>query len=80
MRVFAALTRFFRHIGQTMALADLMRRLGHSSSVAALRYLHAVEGRDKDITQNLSRMARADPLFDPPAPATVDEAAQRPVI
>ena len=80
MRVFAALTRFLRHIGQTMALADLMRRLGHSSSVAALRYLHAVEGRDKDITQNLSRMARADPLLDPPVPATVDEAAQRPVI
>lgn len=39
-----------RHPGQTMAaaagatLADLPRRLGHSSAVAALRYLHTVEG------------------------------------
>ncbi len=65
-----------RHTGQTMAaaaganLADLMRRLGHSSSVAALRYLHAVEGRDKEIAQNLSRMAQTQSLthlYPPPS-------------
>jgi hypothetical protein len=51
-------------------LADLMRRLGHSSSVAALRYLHAVEGRDKEIAQNLSRMAQTHSLthlYPPPS-------------
>jgi integrase len=65
-----------RHTGQTMAaaaganLADLMRRLGNSSSVAALRYLHAVEGRDKEIAQNLSRMAQTHSLthlYPPPS-------------
>ena len=73
-----------RHTGQTMAaaaganLADLMRRLGHSSSVAALRYLHAVEGRDKEIAQNLSRMAQTHSLTHLyPPPST--QAAQWPV-
>jgi hypothetical protein len=27
-------------------MADLMKRLGHSSMVAAKRYLHMVDGRD----------------------------------
>ncbi len=42
-----------RHTGQTLAaatgttLAELKRRLGHSSAAASLRYLHAVEGRDR---------------------------------
>ena len=41
-----------RHTGQTLAaqtgatIADLMKRLGHSSMAAARRYLHAVDGRD----------------------------------
>lgn len=54
-----------RHTGQTLAaatgatLADLKRRLGHSSSAAALRYLHAVEGRDREVAQALSRLAEA---------------------
>jgi len=30
-----------------------MKRLGHSSSAAATRYLHAVEGRDAEIAQAL---------------------------
>jgi Phage integrase family len=40
-----------RHTGQSMAastgatVVDLKKRLGHSSSAAALRYIHAVEGR-----------------------------------
>jgi hypothetical protein len=45
------------------------------SSVAALRYLHAVEGRDKEIAQNLSRDG-GDALAYPPVPAAIDEAAQ----
>lgn len=52
-----------RHTGQTLAastgasLADLKKRLGHSSDAAASRYLHAVEGRDKEIAQALSKLA-----------------------
>ena len=54
-----------RHTGQTLAaatgatLADLKRRLGHSSTAAALRYLHAVEGRDREVAEALSRLAEA---------------------
>src|SRR5581483_3002811 len=52
-----------RHTGQTLAaeagasLADLMRRLGHSSMVAAKRYLHATDSRDRQIAAALSRLA-----------------------
>lgn len=52
-----------RHTGQTLAaeagasLADLMRRLGHSSMVAAKRYLHATDSRDRQIADALSRLA-----------------------
>ncbi|WP_280490356.1 hypothetical protein [Nocardia carnea] len=41
------------YTGQTLAagtgatLADLKNRLYHALSVAAMRYLHAVDGRDK---------------------------------
>lgn len=51
-----------RHTGQTLAaaaganLADLMRRLGHASTVAAKRYLHASEARDREIAQALSSL------------------------
>lgn len=52
-----------RHTGSTLAasagatLADLKKRLGHASSVAALRYMHAVEGRDKEIAAALTELA-----------------------
>lgn len=52
-----------RHTGQTLAaqtgatMADLMRRLGHSSMAAARRYLHAVDGRDREIAKALSNLA-----------------------
>jgi hypothetical protein len=40
-----------------------MMRLGHSSSVAAMRYLHVVEGRDRKVADELSRLAaRGDAL------------------
>jgi hypothetical protein len=38
-------------------VADIMHRLGHSTPVAAQRYLHTVEGRDQAIAEALSRMA-----------------------
>ena len=38
-------------------LAELMARLGHSTSVAAMRYQHAASGRDSEIAAALSRMA-----------------------
>ncbi|MGL5818280.1 MAG: site-specific integrase [Phycicoccus sp.] len=52
-----------RHTGSSLAaaagasLADLKRRLGHSTSEAALRYMHSVEGRDAEIAAALSRLA-----------------------
>ena len=52
-----------RHTGQTLAaaagasLADLMRRLGHSSMSAAKRYLHATDARDQEIALALSQLA-----------------------
>jgi integrase len=52
-----------RHTGQTLAaatgatLADLMKRLGHSSPAAAMRYLHTVSGRDQAIAEALSAIA-----------------------
>jgi integrase len=55
-----------RHTGQSLAaatgatLADLKMRLGHSSSAAAQRYMHAIEGRDLEIAKALSILASAD--------------------
>ena len=52
-----------RHTGQTLAaatgatLADLMKRLGHSSPAAAMRYLHTVNGRDEAIAEALTLLA-----------------------
>jgi integrase len=52
-----------RHTGATLAaqtgatLADLMKRLGHSSMAAARRYMHEVDGRDQEIAKALSRLA-----------------------
>lgn len=52
-----------RHTGQSLAaatgasLVDLKQRLGHSSTAAAQRYMHAVEGRDAEIAKALSAMA-----------------------
>ena len=52
-----------RHTGQTLAaatgatLADLMKRLGHSSPAAAMRYLHTVGGRDEAIAEDLAVLA-----------------------
>jgi integrase len=52
-----------RHTGATMAaqtgatLAELMARLGHSTSQAAMRYQHASKGRDKQIAALLSKLA-----------------------
>ena len=52
-----------RHTGQTLAaeagasLADLMRRAGHSSTVAAKRYLHATDARDRHLASALSQLA-----------------------
>ncbi|NDL60818.1 tyrosine-type recombinase/integrase [Phytoactinopolyspora sp. XMNu-373] len=52
-----------RHTGQSLAaaagatLADLKKRLGHSSSAAANRYLHALDGRDAEVAKALSDLA-----------------------
>jgi len=52
-----------RHTGQTLAAAtgatlpDLMKRLSHASPAAANRYLHAVEGRAREIASELSHLA-----------------------
>ncbi len=55
-----------RHTGAVLAaqtgatLAELMDRLGHSTSQAALRYQHAAAGRDALIAARLSAMAEAN--------------------
>jgi len=55
-----------RHTGATMAavsgatLADLMKRLGHSTVGAALRYQHAVDGRDNELARRMSAQVSAD--------------------
>jgi integrase len=52
-----------RHTGATLAaqtgatLGELMARLGHSTSSAALRYQHSAKGRDAEIAAALSKMA-----------------------
>ena len=52
-----------RHLGATLAAAtgastrEIMRRIGHSSPAAALRYQHATEDRDQVIAEALSGMA-----------------------
>ena len=54
-----------RHTGAVLAaqtgatLAELMGRLGHSTSSAAMRYQHAAADRDKAIAEALSRLAEA---------------------
>jgi hypothetical protein len=37
-----------------------MKRLGHSSIAAAKRYLHSVEGRDREIAKALSDLSSRD--------------------
>lgn len=55
-----------RHTGATMAaasgatLAELMRRLGHSTVSAALAYQHAAQGSDKRIAARLSEIAASN--------------------
>ena len=52
-----------RHSGAVLAaatgasLAELMERLGHSSSQAALRYQHVARGRSREIAALLSKLA-----------------------
>jgi len=52
-----------RHSGAVLAaatgasLAELMARLGHSTPQAAMRYQHAVAGRDREIAALLSKLA-----------------------
>ncbi|MFC8043540.1 tyrosine recombinase XerC [Nocardia sp. NPDC057353] len=61
-----------RHTGQTLAastgatLADLKKRLGHSSTAAAVRYLHAVDGRDREVAAELSKLAARGSAADLP--------------
>ena len=52
-----------RHTGATLAAGvgastrELLARLGHTLSVASLRYQHATAGRDESIAKRLSEMA-----------------------
>ncbi len=57
--------RDLRHSGAVLAaqtgatLAELMARLGHSTPAAAMRYQHAAAGRDKQIAELLSALAKS---------------------
>jgi integrase len=65
-----------RHLAATMAAVsgattrELMSRLGHSSSRAALIYQHATEDRDLAIAEAMSRLVQ--PTHLPPRPAVAD--------
>jgi integrase len=51
-----------RHAGLTLSaqsgatLAEVMRRAGHSSTAAAMRYQHAADQRDEEIAARLSAL------------------------
>lgn len=68
-----------RHTGSTLAaqtgatLADLMKRLGHSTLAAARRYMHTVDGRDQEIAKRLSELARTGDSSALPKTATEQE-------
>jgi integrase len=55
-----------RHTGNTLtgeagaSLAELMNRMGHSSTRAARVYLHAREERDRQLASTLDKMARRE--------------------
>jgi hypothetical protein len=55
----------FRHTAATLAVAagastrELMVRMGHSSSAAALRYQHVMAGRDAAIAAALDELIQA---------------------
>ncbi|TGD85215.1 site-specific integrase [Mycolicibacterium sp. CH28] len=55
-----------RHVGAVLAAqsgattAELMHRLGHTTPSMALRYQHVAEGRDAEIAERLSRLAKGD--------------------
>jgi integrase len=61
-----------RHFHLTMAAAtgattkELMRRAGHSSPIAALRYQHATEDRDRAIADALSGLAQTADVVELP--------------
>lgn len=52
-----------RHTGATLAaqngatLAELMRRIGHSTPQAAMIYQHATDERDEELARRMSRSA-----------------------
>lgn len=54
-----------RHTGLTFVgsggarLAELMRRAGHSSVSAAMKYQHATDNRDEAITDRLASLSRS---------------------
>ncbi|BCO56456.1 site-specific integrase [Mycobacterium intracellulare subsp. intracellulare] len=53
-----------RHVGAVLAAqsgattAELMHRLGHTTPQMALRYQHVAEGRDAEIAERLSKLAK----------------------
>lgn len=55
-----------RHTGATLAaatgatIAELMRRIGHTTPAMAMRYQHAADDRDRAIADALSTIASAD--------------------
>ena len=55
-----------RHSGLTWSastgasVAELMRRAGHASQAAALRYQHATNERDRAIAQALAKLAESE--------------------
>jgi integrase len=60
-----------RHVGAVLAAqsgattAELMHRLGHTTPQMALRYQHVAEGRDAEIAERLSKLAKGTSPLSP---------------
>jgi Phage integrase family len=73
-----------RHTGNTFAaesgasLAELMSRMGHSSTRAARIYLHARQERDKEIAATLGKMVRRELKRSQKSQAPGDAAGEEP--
>jgi integrase len=67
-----------RHTGLTWSaatgasVAELMRRAGHKSSAAAMRYQHATEDRDRVLADALAELATVTPMRSRDRRATKD--------
>jgi integrase len=73
-----------RHVAGTLAAAtgagtkEIMRRLGHATQDAALRYQHATDERDRELANGIDRLIRAAREEPSAEVVAIDARADRP--